>query len=1018
MKSKKLLLFVFIFLINTNIFVYSEDYGSISVSLELGESEGDRESILAGVKSKIQKLSSLSGLTISLVGDTGFDFIISFETDFKDFTEFFSKIFERQERNKIKTIDLSNLKIIPINLKGMFISCLGLKEIKGLSKLDTSKVVNMAEMFLYCRSLSEIDLSNFDTSLVTDMSKMFSCVNSEIINVTNFNTSLVKYMNSMFEKNINYDEELKIFFNGGGPEPKRKQEIIGLNNFDTSNVTSFNKMFSYSIGLTHLDLSSFIFSPKTNFESIFMNCINLKSLDISNFNLNSKNFVYAFYRVKLNYLNIYNVTYDSSESAFLGQDSNLQDSIANGLMVCQREQIIEGENVNQGCCLFDIGNLKCTNYLKVKYGKKTEYKNGFIKNDNGIENKYRNNIYYIFDGEKYLTFEDSFTIDTDSEIDIYFKEEQKSIEHLFDSEFDPNVESISLIDFSYLLTGKLVKTNFLFKGCSSLKSINLTFLNIISLTNIEGMFSGCKSIELFDLTEIETSLVTNMSHIFEECTSLKNIIFTNWDTSKVVDMNSMFAGCSALEEINIAHFATSTLIDMSKMFYDCIKLKTINLSTFDTKSVKYMDQLFYGCSALEILDIKNFDLINLESYEGMFSKLTSILYIDLSNLKNEKIIWESLDKKNKFYICQLRVIIENSNAFNCCEYLTNPDVCDYFPSTQLMISQTTESTQLVISQTTEIPPIITTFPKPIVRPIRQIDMILALISGWNQAGNNCRFYIHFISRTPDFNYPKTVNITVIFDYYRSLRRLEEKKGNCILEENGISSNGKYLCTVQSDNSNIKNVKILPNLEFDSTDNIILHMTPIAKMFINNIQDAKDQFNYLSDAHIYILDYCIQNRYKKNLLNISGEIQDPQPNLNINMDIVLMINFGSESDSQTEINCTITDIKVKNYSLNCRVNENIEGNFQTAISFIDDDILITYFDSYNESLIYNIKTQGGIRYNYNKKNKGINGGAIVAIVLASIACICALIGFIIVFGKKKVNQKYRENSTFNAFKLKN
>ena len=171
MKSKKLLLFVFIFLINTNIFVYSEDYGSISVSVELGESEGDRESIFEGVKSKIQKLS---GLTISLVGDTGFDCIISFETDFKDFTSFFYKIFNLQVRNKIKTIDLSNLKIIPINLKGMFISCLGLKEIKGLSKLDTSKVVNMAEMFLYCRSLSEIDLSNFDTSLVTDMQKMFS----------------------------------------------------------------------------------------------------------------------------------------------------------------------------------------------------------------------------------------------------------------------------------------------------------------------------------------------------------------------------------------------------------------------------------------------------------------------------------------------------------------------------------------------------------------------------------------------------------------------------------------------------------------------------------------------------------------------------------------------------------------------------------------------------------------------------------------------------------------------------
>ena len=88
METKNLLLFVFIFLINTNIFVYSEDYGSISVSLELGELEGNRESIFEGVKSEIQKLS---GPTISLVGDTGFDFIISFENDFKDFTNFFLK---------------------------------------------------------------------------------------------------------------------------------------------------------------------------------------------------------------------------------------------------------------------------------------------------------------------------------------------------------------------------------------------------------------------------------------------------------------------------------------------------------------------------------------------------------------------------------------------------------------------------------------------------------------------------------------------------------------------------------------------------------------------------------------------------------------------------------------------------------------------------------------------------------------------------------------------------------------
>ena len=116
---------------------------------------------------------------------------------------------------------------------------------------------------------------------------------------------------------------------------------------------------------------------------------------------------------------------------------------------------------------------------------------------------------------------------------------------------------------------------------------------------------------------------------------------------------------------------------MSKMFYDCQKLKLINLSTFDTSSVKYMDQLFYNCSSLEILDIKNFDLINLESFDDIFTKMNNILYIDLMNLINEKNIWESLDKKETFYICQSRTIIQNPLAFNCCEFMTNPKECNY-----------------------------------------------------------------------------------------------------------------------------------------------------------------------------------------------------------------------------------------------------------------------------------------------------------------------------------------------------
>ena len=80
--------------------------------------------------------------------------------------------------------------------------------------------------------------------------------------------------------------------------------------------------------------------------------------------------------------------------------SNIKDSINKGLMVCQKEKIIEGDNVINACCLFDVDSLKCSNYLKVKYGKNIEYKNGFIKNDKGEENKYRTNIDYMIKEKK------------------------------------------------------------------------------------------------------------------------------------------------------------------------------------------------------------------------------------------------------------------------------------------------------------------------------------------------------------------------------------------------------------------------------------------------------------------------------------------------------------------------------------------------------------------------------------------------------------------------------------------
>ena len=58
---------------------------------------------------------------------------------------------------------------LPTDCSNLFF---GIQSIKGETCLDTSQITNMYSMFDSCNSLTNLDLSNFDTSEVTDMSNM------------------------------------------------------------------------------------------------------------------------------------------------------------------------------------------------------------------------------------------------------------------------------------------------------------------------------------------------------------------------------------------------------------------------------------------------------------------------------------------------------------------------------------------------------------------------------------------------------------------------------------------------------------------------------------------------------------------------------------------------------------------------------------------------------------------------------------------------------------------------------
>lgn len=91
-----------------------------------------------------------------------------------------------------------------------------------LSDFNTSKVQDMTEMFSYCES-EKINISNLDTSNVVYMDYMFSYCTAKSLDVSNFNTSKVQSMLGMFQM--------------------CEAEELDLMSFDTSNVTDFDDMF-------------------------------------------------------------------------------------------------------------------------------------------------------------------------------------------------------------------------------------------------------------------------------------------------------------------------------------------------------------------------------------------------------------------------------------------------------------------------------------------------------------------------------------------------------------------------------------------------------------------------------------------------------------------------------------------------------------------------------------------------------------------------------------------------------
>ena len=134
--------------------------------------------------------------------------------------------------SNLTTLNLSNFDTSKVTDMGsMFYGTSNLTTL-NLSSFDTSNVTNMSYMFYGMSNLTTLNLSSFNSSNVTDMSCMFSGMPNLItLDISNFDTSQVTSMYGMFYLK---DEDIL----------KDKLEKIYVNNdFNTAKLTDFSRMF-------------------------------------------------------------------------------------------------------------------------------------------------------------------------------------------------------------------------------------------------------------------------------------------------------------------------------------------------------------------------------------------------------------------------------------------------------------------------------------------------------------------------------------------------------------------------------------------------------------------------------------------------------------------------------------------------------------------------------------------------------------------------------------------------------
>ena len=183
-----------------------------------------------------------------------------------------------------------------------------------------------------------------------------------------------------------------------------------------------------------------------------------------------------------------------------------------------------------------------------------------------------------------------------------------------------------------LNTDEVTNMNYMFFGCSSLTSLDLSFFNTANVTNMFGMFQSCSSLTSLDLSSVNTENVMYMTSMFQSCSRLNTIYVSDkFTTEKLIEGpfpgdTNMFSECPLL--VGAASYVSGN-VGKSMANYNTGYFKTYYKLGND--QVDLFGKSLQTTNSLDLSDDKNFVAhanfkANSVSYNRNLSSSTSKWY--------------------------------------------------------------------------------------------------------------------------------------------------------------------------------------------------------------------------------------------------------------------------------------------------------------------------------------------------------------------------------------------------------